>query len=667
VISNTSPPLWIYSLLKQCDVKTCMNVRMVCAEWNKSLSGQVFWRFMVEVLVEEKLLFVPTDILAASEDSKTLFFELWLIKDLWTAALSPLPPPSPQDEDAEDMTAVYNSLSLVANESPPESVRFNIKVCARFRPSDLCSESCESKLGGPVILPLYQRVQLLQAAASAPLSSQDALKQIMREQGHTPMGDPWANAEVKFLEKEDETPEGRQRRSGRDKENHGGRRAFKAQVLEVREQTASVLTVAPAVGLREFSLDQVFDVDASQAGVYSRAARGAVVDVVNGFHSSVIVYGQTGSGKTFTMFGGNEREEEEGIVPRACRELLQALEDRRRQGFSGSLDLSYVEIFGGEVNDLLAEGGSRQVVGQSRVAGQRYVLDGQSARPVGDLKQMSELLARGEAQKRLAATQMNERSSRAHSVVMLSLTQQQQDTGASLTSRLFLADLGGSEKISKSGADDNEKGAGTVSWEEYYENRHRLQEAANINKGLFALKQCIDALNDREQAAKDGRPRSYVYIPYQDSKLTMLLSSALGGSSKTVVLVTGSLDPTHAVETLQTLRFAERCGQIENRADLSTRALREMLAALDREVGEVEELIKKSERWETRQEVRQDMEGQEVVSVSVLVGAEEHRKQLERLLSRRREMLGEVKEMEEDVEVIKDLEIPRSPLVAIVA
>lgn len=101
---------------------------------------------------------------------------------------------------------------------------------------------------------------------------------------------------------------------------------------------------------------------------------------------------------------------------------------------------------------------------------------------------------------------------------------------------------------SEANADVN-SAAGTVAWSEYYFQRIRLQETTKINRGLFSLKQCIDALNDQAAAVVEGRAPPY--IPYQDSKLTMLLSSALGGNSKTLVIVTASLDPNAAVETVQ--------------------------------------------------------------------------------------------------------------------
>eukprot|EP00854_Cymbomonas_tetramitiformis_P007701 gene7701-9162_t len=477
----------------------------------------------------------------------------------------------------------------------------------------------------------------------------EAMRIIMEERGYTLKEDPWSDAAVKVL----------------DTEKKGKGVAHKAQVLFVNEEGGTVLTVAPGVGLREFAFDTVYGTSTKQSTVYRAAPRHLVMDFINGMNASIIVYGQTGSGKTYTMFGPDASEvpseyhlsREEGIVPRVCTEVLTASKAREALGIKAEVSLSFIEVYGDGVKDLLRD----QVVGQSRVAGQRYVLDGQAGQPVNNMQEVKALLATGDALKRQAATAMNDRSSRAHSVVVLTLKQRDVATGVQRSSQLFLVDLGGSEKISKSKADEGVKGAGTVGWEEYYEGRERLQEATYINQGLFALKKCIDGLNDREQAALDGRPDPY--IPYQDSKLTMLLSSALGGNSKTLVVVTASVEARHALETVQALRFGERCGNVANRAQMTGATLQRTLDRIDKEVEECEELIKRFERWETVRVVRKDeFDGEEVVVKSMLVGAEEHRERMEALLARRRELLGQPEPEAMAEQNLKALSIPDSAL-----
>lgn len=158
----------------------------------------------------------------------------------------------------------------------------------------------------------------------------------------------------------------------------------------------------------------------------------------------MICYGQTASGKTYTAFGPPElafsakkNNEYEGVAPRICREVLKAV-DKRAALLEAELSLSYVEIFGNEVNDLLSEG---QIVGQGRVGrynevratdrvGHRYVLDGHVAVGVGSFEELIDLLEQGDAAKRRAATAMNERSTRAHTLMILNLRQRRR-TGAS--------------------------------------------------------------------------------------------------------------------------------------------------------------------------------------------------------------------------------------------
>ena len=431
---------------------------------------------------------------------------------------------------------------------------------------------------------------------------------------------------------------------------------FTCGVLSVDEKDSRVLAVAPGVGLREFAFDAVFADGADQADVYEKSARPLIADFMNGFNGTMLVYGQTGSGKTHTMFGpgggggGGDVttidgwEEHRGVIPRACEEILDAAASRASlHGITSTISVSYVEVYGQEMTDLLRGGAP---VGQSRVAGQRYVIDGHAEQQVFNMSDVCRLLAKGDAQKRRAATAMNDRSSRAHAVFTLSLIQRRDDTmststsasgGRELRSRLCLADLGGSEKLSKSRANDDVAAAGTVPWAEYYSRRQRFTEAVNINSGLLALKRCIDALHEGQRAKREGKTTPPPHVPYNDSKLTTLLSGALGGDSKTVVLVAAAQEHAHASETVQSLRFGERCASVETRARVGANALAGMIAALNERIAACEEEIKASERWETVRTIRRDdVDGRdEVVLTSKLVGAEDLRAELEKMLAER--------------------------------
>jgi len=208
---------------------------------------------------------------------------------------------------------------------------------------------------------------------------------------------------------------------------------------------------------------------------------------------------------------------------------------------------------------------------------------------------------------------MNERSSRAHALFILSITQTA--NGVERTSRLFLADLGGSEKLTKSGAADDFRSLvvtsggeeiSRISWAEYYQHRARLQESLNINVGLYALQRCIEGLIRRDELRAQGKP---AHVPFADSKLTMLLKDALLGGAKTTVLVCASLEPRNAVESIQSLRFGEACGRIEMRgkqAGDGAAALKRLVEEIDAEIAAQQAIIVRDQRWEKRITTRYD-------------------------------------------------------------
>ena len=425
-----------------------------------------------------------------------------------------------------------------------------------------------------------------------------------------------------------------------------------AKVQTVDSGMAKVVMIAPDVGLREFSYDGVLPVKCSQTNSYDLMARRLVMDFMNGYNGTCIAYGQTAAGKTHTMMGpdgglasmhqSTSFDQQAGIIPRACQEVIGALSDssRAKLGLSSTLAVSYVEVYGDLVTDLL-RGGAR--VGQSKVASQSFVLSGATEFGVDSLEEIMDCLTRGDAQKRRAATAMNDRSSRAHSIFILSLTQTSASTGVQRKSKLFLADLGGSEQVKKSKVDaglSRRQGAE----EEFSTGFHmgeRMKEAVNINLGLLALKKCIKALNEKS-----------CYVPYQDSKLTMLLSSGLGGDCKTSVIINSSMDPVHASETVMTLRFGENCSKVETETKNNADMLAGVLAQLDEDIRVLEGQIKSKERWEHRdiQRIDENAEegtfeamgagGVEIKKVSVLVGAEEERKRLQDLLMRKAAFVG---------------------------
>eukprot|EP00755_Sulcionema_specki_P010789 Sspe_Gene.7133::Locus_2409_Transcript_3_4_Confidence_0.400_Length_1226::g.7133::m.7133 len=226
---------------------------------------------------------------------------------------------------------------------------------------------------------------------------------LMEERGYgkEAAADPFANASV---EEQRRTPSPSTTKADTDK-------GCKASVV-CTGAGGTICACAPGIGMRAFQFDHVFEGHATQHTVYCTTVAPAVQDVMNGIDACCIVFGQTGSGKTHTMFGDGKGDG--GMAQRACEEVMSALQP------SGSVSVSYVEIFGDTVHDLLADGNT---VGQNQAAAQRWVLDGYAMHGVSSLDDLLDMLQQGEGFKRRAATAMNERSSRAHTLLILSVKQ----------------------------------------------------------------------------------------------------------------------------------------------------------------------------------------------------------------------------------------------------
>lgn len=305
-----------------------------------------------------------------------------------------------------------------------------------------------------------------------------------------------------------------------------------------------------------------------------------------------------------------------GIVPRALSEIIKRCRVAPKVNGANrhcELRMSYVEVYGNEVTDLLTpEHDDRRVGTWAGVAAQT-VLDGRCAVVIPSPEDAQLLLRTAEQRKRRAATAMNERSSRAHSLLILELRQTVADV--QIHSKLCLADLGGSEKLKKSGVTGVQ-----------------AAEAVAINLSLLALKKCITAKN--EGAA---------FVPFQESLLTQILEGAIGGNSRTSVIVTGTMASAHVIETQQTLAFGESCMSVESLGmvgRIGTGAA-SVLSNIESELATLLEKIKTKERWVTRVVSREDsLDGTEVVRQAVLVGAEEERARYEELLATKQRLIG---------------------------
>jgi len=282
-----------------------------------------------------------------------------------------------------------------------------------------------------------------------------------------------------------------------------------------------------------FTFDHIFGPDSTQAEAFDAIARHTVDDVLKGYNGTIFAYGQTGSGKTFTMFGPSNQPELRGVIPRAADALFSGIE-QSSEIEEVTIKCSFLEIYKEAIRDLLAPKNSGLKI-RELPTGEVYV-QGLSDQYVGSCAEIMQLLGAGEKNRSTASTEMNEVSSRSHSVLIVVVSMKLKD-GSSRVGKLNLADLAGSERIERT----NAKG-------------DTLDEAKKINQSLSALGNCINALTDSKRS----------HIPFRDSTLTFLLKDSLGGNTKTTLLCAASGEDNDCAETLSTLMFAKRAKKIRN-------------------------------------------------------------------------------------------------------
>lgn len=308
---------------------------------------------------------------------------------------------------------------------------------------------------------------------------------------------------------------------------------------------------------------------ASQTAVYEALAAPLLQRALQGYNTCLFAYGQTGSGKSYTMMGLSE---EPGIIPRFCEDLFAQVTKKQTQEISYHLEMSFFEVYNEKIHDLLVckgENGQRKQplrVREHPVSGP-YV-EALSLNVVSSYSDIQSWLELGCKQRASAATGMNDKSSRSHSVLTLLMTRTKTESVEGeehdhrITSRMNLVDLAGSERCAA---------AHTCG--------ERLKEGVSINKSLLTLGKVISALS--EQAG-----RKSVFVPYRDSVLTWLLKESLGGNSKTTMIATVSPAASNIEETLSTLRYASKARMIINVArvneDVNARLIRELKAEIEK-------------------------------------------------------------------------------------
>lgn len=306
-----------------------------------------------------------------------------------------------------------------------------------------------------------------------------------------------------------------------------------------------------------FTFDDTFPMEITQKAIYQSSAFGIVENVIAGYNGTIFAYGQTGCGKTFTMMGNPKSETLKGIIPRTFSQIMNVISQRPELEFL--VRVSFLEIYNENIRDLLGDSEKRLDVKEDKDKG-IYVQD-LSLIPTKSVEEMLEVMFKGDQNRSIGATAMNQESSRSHSIFTIYIEVGEKVEGSDKpkyrAGKLNLVDLAGSERQSKTEATGQ-----------------RLEEAKKINLSLSALGNVISAL------VAGGKK----HIPYRDSKLTRLLQDSLGGNTKTLMIAAISPADYNFEETLGTLKYAARAKMIKNKPTVNEDPKDAMLKQLSEEL-----------------------------------------------------------------------------------
>uniref|UniRef100_A0A6Q2YDR0 Kinesin motor domain-containing protein n=1 Tax=Esox lucius TaxID=8010 RepID=A0A6Q2YDR0_ESOLU len=340
---------------------------------------------------------------------------------------------------------------------------------------------------------------------------------------------------------------------------------------------------------KAFTYDFVFDIDSAQEQIYVACVHKLIEGCFDGYNATVFAYGQTGSGKTYTMgtgFDMNVPDEEKGIIPRAVRQLFLGIQERKSQAQREGthppefkVSAQFLELYNEEILDLFD--GARDPDCKSRKSNIKIHEDsngsiyttGVTSRLVNSEEELLQCLKLGALSRTTASTQMNASSSRSHAIFTINLCQMRvcpltevwgrRPEYETLMAKFHFVDLAGSERLKRTGATGE-----------------RAREGISINCGLLALGNVISALGD--QTKKGG------HVPYRDSKLTRLLQDSLGGNSRTVMIACVSPSDRDFMETLNTLKYANRARNIRNKVVVNQDKTSQQISALRAEIARLQ-------------------------------------------------------------------------------
>ncbi|SZF04470.1 unnamed protein product [Blumeria hordei] len=308
---------------------------------------------------------------------------------------------------------------------------------------------------------------------------------------------------------------------------------------------------------------------AGQAELHKDLGKPLLDNAFQGYNNCIFAYGQTGSGKSYSMMGYGK---EAGVIPQICQDMFVRIENMQQdKNLRCTVEVSYLEIYNERVRDLLNPTTKGNLKVREHPSTGPYVED-LAKLVVSSFIDIEHLMDEGNKARTVAATNMNETSSRSHAVFTLTLTQKRIDVGTKMAmekvAKISLVDLAGSERATSTGA----TGA-------------RLKEGAEINRSLSTLGRVIAALADLSDGRKKKSGKGISQVPYRDSVLTWLLKDSLGGNSMTAMIAAISPADINFDETLSTLRYADSAKRIKNHAvvneDANARMIRELKEELE--------------------------------------------------------------------------------------
>ncbi|XP_056155153.1 kinesin-1 heavy chain-like [Lampris incognitus] len=289
---------------------------------------------------------------------------------------------------------------------------------------------------------------------------------------------------------------------------------------------------------KPYYFDQVFQSNTTQEQFYNAVALKIVKDVLEGYNGTIFAYGQTSSGKTHTMEGKLHDPDMMGIIPRIVQDIFNYIYSMD-ENLEFHIKVSYFEVYLDKIRDLLDVSKTNLSVHEDK--NRVPYVKGCTERFVCSPDEVMDAIDEGKNNRIVAVTNMNEHSSRSHSIFQINIKQEHTQTEQKLTGKLYLVDLAGSEKVGKTGAE------GTV-----------LDEAKMINKSLSSLGNVISALAEGS-----------TYVPYRDSKMTRILQDSLGGNCRTTMVICCSPSNFNEAETKSTLLFGQRAKTIKNNVCLN--------------------------------------------------------------------------------------------------